>query len=311
MAKKNKEKIILEDIELKPQVIGYTYKKKSNIGRVIFIFIVFLLAVFYINDISVFINNLLGKNTAPSINANTSNNNNNNSNNGNNVENEVVYNIFSNSLVIQEGNVTLNNFSFLNNTLTFDITNNSEANVDLNSKKYFIETYTEDKTLLERHKVDIGSIAIDAKVSYKFDMNNSFYYIVLEEKKTEDYPVVNLSYDQNGVASITCTKGIEKIVYTFIKDELTEINHTIQENDPSANNYYVNYNSYQNKAMSYNNLDGITSSFNSSLNGYTAIFVIDLQKANLASVDEKYYYGYKTVPKIVKFEMQTYGFTCN
>jgi len=80
MAKKNKERIILENVELKPQVIGYTYQKKSNIGRVIFIFIIFALAVFYINDISTFINDLLGKNTAPSIKENTESNKPNNSN---------------------------------------------------------------------------------------------------------------------------------------------------------------------------------------------------------------------------------------
>ena len=38
--KKKNEHVILENIELKPQVIGYTYQKKSNIGRVIFIFMV-------------------------------------------------------------------------------------------------------------------------------------------------------------------------------------------------------------------------------------------------------------------------------
>ena len=46
MAKKKKNIVVLEDTELKPQVIGYTYKKKSNLGRVIFIFIVFILAVY-------------------------------------------------------------------------------------------------------------------------------------------------------------------------------------------------------------------------------------------------------------------------
>jgi len=311
MAKKNKEKIILEDIELKPQVIGYTYQKKSNIGRVIFIFVVFALAVFYINDISVFINNLLGKNTASSINENTSNNNKKPNNNGNNVGNEVIYNVFSDTLTVQEGSIALNNFVFMNNILTFDITNNSGSNIDLNGKKYFIETYTQDKTLLERFKLDIGSIANNTKVNYKFDLNNSFYYLVLEEKKIEDYPVVTLKYDQNGFANITCTKNNNKIVYKFSNDELLEINHTIEESDINATDYYVRYSNYQNKAMSYNNLDGITATFNGSLNGYTAVFAIDLQKANLANIKELYYYGYKEVPKVVKFEMQTYGFTCN
>ena len=44
MAKK--EKVVLENIELKPQVIGKTYRKKSNLGRVIVIFIIFILVVY-------------------------------------------------------------------------------------------------------------------------------------------------------------------------------------------------------------------------------------------------------------------------
>ena len=310
MAKKNKEKIILEDIELKPQVIGYTYQKKNNIGRVIFIFVIFSLAVFYINDISVFINNLLGKNTASSINANSSNNKKPN-NNGNKEENEVIYNIFSNTLVIEESNIKLNNFNFTNNKLTFDISNNSGTNVNLANKKYFIETYTENKTLLERVKVDINELKNNNTISYELDLNNNFYYLVLEEKKIEDYPPTTLKYDQNGFANITCRKNNETIIYKFNNEELLEIKHTAEESDPTASDYYVRYNNFQSKTMSYNNLDGITASFNGSLNGYTAVFVLDLQKANLANIKEKYYYGYKTIPKVVKFEMQTYGFDCN
>ncbi len=309
MAKKNKERVILEDIELKPQVIGYTYQKKSNILRVIIIFIVFGLAVFYINDISVFINDLLGKNTAPSINNNKVDNK--KPNNGDNTENKVVYNIYSNTLEIKENDITLNNFNFANNLLTFDISNNSNTNIDLSNKKYFIETYTEEKTLLERHKVDIKTIASNTKVSYELDMKNNFYYIVLEEKKIEDYPVVNLTYDDTSYANITCEKDYETIVYKFSNDELLEIKDTISESDTNANNYYVRYSSYQSKAMSYNNMTGITATFNGSLNGYTAVFALDLQKVNLSGIEEKYYYSYKEVPKVVKFEMQTYGFTCN
>lgn len=309
MAKKNKERVILEDIELKPQVIGYTYQKKSNILRVIIIFIVFGLAVFYINDISVFINDLLGKNTAPSINNNKVDNK--KPNGGDNTENKVVYNIYSNSLEIKENDITLNNFNFANNLLTFDISNNNNTNIDLSSKKYFIETYTEDKTLLERHKVDIKTMVSGSKVSYELDIQKDFYYLVLEEKKIEDYPVVNLTYDDTSYANITCEKDNETIVYKFSNDELLEIKDTISESDTNANNYYVRYSSYQSKAMSYNNMTGITASFNGSLNGYTAIFVLDLQKVNLSGMEEKYYYSYKEVPKVVKFEMQTYGFTCN
>ena len=310
MAKKNKERIILEDIELKPQVIGYIYKKKSNIGRVIFIFIVFALVVFYINDISVFINDLIGKKSAQSI-EDLSGSNNNLINNGEELEqNEIVYNIYVNGLEIKESNIKLNNFYLNNNKLTFDVVNTTNNELNLSDKKYFIEIYSEEKTLLERHKLDIKNIANNSKLSFEYTLNNSFYYIVLEEKSINDYPVVNLIYDNNGLATITCTKDINNIVYTFLSDELIKIEHTIKDNNTTDSDYYIKYNSYQNKATKYNNMDGITATFSSTLSEYTAIFAIDLQKANLSLINEKYYYAYKELPKVVKFEMQTYGFNC-
>ena len=75
MAKKKNENVILENVELKPQVLGYTFQKKNNIGRVIFIFIAFILVVYYIDDISVFFNNLLGRETHSTISSNANNGN--------------------------------------------------------------------------------------------------------------------------------------------------------------------------------------------------------------------------------------------
>lgn len=312
MAKKNKnERVILEDIELKPQVIGYIYQKKSNIGRVIFIFIVFLLVVYYINDISVFINKLIGKESAETIeNLAGSNNQTENNDNKNNEKNEVVYNIYVDNMTITEENMILNNFLFSNNILTFDISNNTNNQIDYSKKKYYIEVYSENKTLLERLKLDINSINVGAKISYNFNVKNNFYYLALVEKTIDDYPIVTLKNDVNGIANITCTKDIENIVYTFRNNELETIKHTIIDNNITDKNYYTNYSSYQSKMTTYNNIAGISATFNGTLNGYTAIVDIDLVKANLVNVSEKYYYGYKELPKVVKFEMQAYGFTC-
>jgi len=310
MAKKE-EKIILENIELKPQVIGYTYQKKNNIGRVIFIFIVFALAVFYINDISVFINNLLGKKSSEAISNLTGNNKEDKDDNQDNIENEVNYNIYSNGLEFIEGKMTLNNFNFSNNKLTFDILNKTETTLELTNKKYFLETYTQDKTLLERLKVDVGSIKSGEKVSYELVIKNPFYYVVLEEKNISDYPIIKLEENENGIASMTCTKDIENIIYMFNKEELINLKHTISDSNITSDNYYNNYNLYQNKVSSYNLMDGITGTFNGTLNGYTAILTLDLQRASLSNLQERFYFNYKEQPKVVKFEMQTYGFNCS
>jgi len=313
MAKRKKyEKVVLENIELKPQVIGYTYKKKNNLGRVIFIFIAFALVVYYINDISVFVNKLIGKNSAQSIQelAGNENNKEQENNNGNIEKNEIEFYEYSNSLTLTEENITLNNFNVLDNKLTFDIVNNSDKVIELAEENYFMELYNENKTLLERIKIDINTINIGSKVSFELDINSSFYYLAFEKKNIDDYPIVTLNNDENGIGIIKCTKGINEIIYTFSKDKLEKIKHTISDSNVSDVNYYTNYTAYQSKVTSYDNISGITATFNGSLNGYTAIIDVNLSQVDLNKINEKYYYTYNELPKVVKFEMQTYGFNC-
>ena len=149
---KGKNNVVLENIEIKPQVIGNVYKKKSNLGRVIFIFIVFILVIYYINDISVFINDLIGKSSSPTIkdNINDKDNNNtdkpNNDNNNNNSNNDLEYFEFNTDLTITQKDLVLNNFQNQNNLLTFDLTNNGSTNINYSNRNFYIETYNTNKS---------------------------------------------------------------------------------------------------------------------------------------------------------------------
>ena len=110
MAKKKKN-VVLENVELRPQVIGYTYKKKSNFGRVIFILVVFILAVYYINDLSYYINTILNRKTAQTIldNQESSKDKNPKPETDEESEEENYYSI-NDTLSIKEGDLVLNNF---------------------------------------------------------------------------------------------------------------------------------------------------------------------------------------------------------
>ena len=309
-----RDSVIIEDTELKPQVIGHTYKKKSNIGRFIFMLIVFIVAIYYINDISVYINNLLGRKSAETIQKIADDNKekrNNKNNKNNNVKTEVVFYELKDSLEIETNNLSLNNFAYENGMISFDANNNTNSSINLSSKKLFLETFNESKTLLERIKLDINEINSSDKVSYSFDLKNDFKYFTIEEKSIDDYPAYTLTYDESGSSSITCTKDVEKIVYNFKSDELVSINHYAEESDTSSQGYYTNLSLYQNKSKIYDNIEGIDATFTSNLAGYKMNIKIDLANANLSLLDEKYYYAYKEIPKVVHFEMQTYGFTCS
>ena len=306
MAKKT-QKVILENVELQPQVIGLTYKKKSNIGRVVFIFIALGLAIYYINDISIFINNLLGRKTADTIqNAGSDSEEpdkiGTENPSGNETE-DVKYYDYSNALAITEGNLTLNNFN---------IVNTSSNSVNMAGNKYFIELFDENKTLLNRFKTDIGTISANANISFSFNLTNpNIRYVAFSQKTIQDYPPLELQKDSTGNATLTCKKENETIIYTFLNDELKKISHTISDNNITDVEYENRLNSYQNKVNNYNSLNGISALLNNNVSGYTVVFNIDLTTANVNNLDEKYYYSHLTKANIVNFEMETYGFTCN
>ena len=310
MAKKKKEKVVLENIELKPQALGYTYQKKNNVGRVIFIFIAFILVVYFIDDISLFFNSILGKETAPTI-ENNANNTDKNNQNEPTEEPEIEYYSYSDDLKINFNGLSIDDFKTGNNMLTFDVNNLSQEEIDVANKKIFLETYDENKTLLDRFKLDINSVANNSKITLALNITKEFNYLTIMEKSIDDYPALTLNNNENGESTIVCTKDNETITYTFKEASLIKINDKIVDNDINNANYSTNMNNYQNKVNGYKTIEGIDANFISSLTGYTADINIDLAKTDLNKVNEKYYYAYHETAKVINYEMPTYGFTCN
>ncbi len=311
MAKNKNVKVTLENVELKPQVIGYTYQKKNNLGRVLIIFISFILVIYYINDISIFFNNLLGRTTAETIREQGSEKEEENPSSEEGEKTlEEEYNLLSDSLTINEKGLVLENFKTNNNILSFDVSNKTSSSINLKDSKYFLETYSENKTLLERFKVDFNLINANSKITLNYNITEPIYYLVLSEKKVDDYPVVNLE-EVNGLEILTCTKDFTTFTYKFKNSELVNIDQTVKDENTSDTNYNSRYTSYQSKTTTYNNIDGITASFAATPTGYTAMFSIDLEKADLSNINETYYFKNKELAKVVNFEMETYGFNCN
>lgn len=317
MAKRKNEKVILENIELKPQVIGHIYAKKTNLGRVLIIFAVLLLVVYYINDISVYVNNLIGKRSATTIQEQA----NENKKRVHEEENNDGYYMLSDSVTIILEDLTITHFNYnanvlsnvlsngLSNVLSFDVYNYTENDIDLTNKKYYLETYSSSKVLIDTLKLDFNKVSQKNKISINLDINNDFTYFKVVEKSVNDYPNVILSYDNNGLANIVCSKNSDTITYTFNREGLLKILNVYFDNN-TIENYNLRYDSYQNKVNTYNKIEGINASFNITSNGYIATINVDLEKASLNDIDEKYYYGYKEDAKVVKYEMTSYGYSC-
>ena len=313
MAKKN-QKVEIENIELKPQVIGKVLKKKNNTGRVFIIFIAFILTIVFLPNITVFLNNIFGMKISPTIIDNNKENDHQKTheNNTTGSSKELEYVVFNEHTEIKKDNYTLNSFTILNNSLSFNIQNNLEKSLDLSKEKLYLETYNESKTLIERFKIDLGVLGSKKSQMVKVNLTNtSIFYIAFVSKTTNDYPVVDLEKNDLGYSSLTCKLGIDTINYTFKNDELVKVKEEVIYNfNVLDQNYSNEFTKYQTKCTNYDIINGVNTSFNNSSNGFTAIIEADMAILEEDKLEEKYYYKYKEVPKVIKFEMETYGYKC-
>ena len=307
-----KKKVELENIELQPQIIGHTYKKKSNVGRIIFMLLILFAVVYYIDDVTIFINNLLGMQTSENIEDNA-NKHNVNLPDPNANKDVVEYKELADNISFQNNSLTFENFKYNNNQLTFQITNKTDNNIDLTNKKIFLETYDalEDKKLIDTYKIKIGIVKSNDNLSYTLNIKNNFKVISIVEKSIDSYPNVSLTPNSDGLATLSCTKNYDRIDYVFAGDSLKELTHSYSYNDINDANYQTELNNYQALVNNYQNKEGITANFNSTEYGFTATIKIDLEKANLDYINNDYYYGFKEKAKVVKYEMELNDFKCN
>jgi hypothetical protein len=245
---------------------------------------------------------LLGKTTSDSISQkDDSNNNKEEKNESESVEEEKKedkYFIISDTLEIKIDDIVFNNFKYDNNNLSFNVTNNSSEETN----NYFIETYSENKTLVQRLKINLNNLnnnSLSLKASY-------FYYLIVVKKNVEDYPIVSLGINN----TITCTKDNDKLEYVFVDSKLSKVKHTIINYNTKDTNYNDDLNNYQILIDKYNNMSGVTAVMNSSSSGFIAMMEINLGLVNISEISNDYYFKYNELPKVVKFEMESFGFSC-
>ena len=311
MAKKN-QKIEVENIELKPQVIGKIEKKKNNTGRVLIIFIVFVLTIIFLPEITIFLNNMLGMKISPTIVDNKEEKENKPTNNEITIDNEIEYILFNENTEINKDDYIVNNFSLINNQLSFNIENTLDKSLDLSKDLLYLETYNESKTLIERFKIDLEPMGAKKSQSVKVNLTNpNIYYVAFVSKTTNDYPVVDLNKNDLGYAIMTCKSTNDTIIYTFKNDELVNVKEEVIYNfNVLDQNYSSEFSKYQSKCTNYDVINGVNTSFNNSTNGFTAVIEVDMAILEKDKIDEKFYYSYKEEPKVIKFEMETYGYKC-
>lgn len=230
-------------------------------------------------------------------------------------DNNITYYDYSEYLSISLENIlNISNFSINQNTLNFTITNNGKSKFDFSKNHYFLEIYTNDKTLLERIMLTKNSINMGASENYSYQLENNtianLSKLVFIKKDESDYPNITLNKNEAGEEVLECNKDYEKIIYKFEKEKLVSITDAIHISSTISDNYETEKNNWNIKSTLYNSLEGVDSTFIDVGSEFAVSNIIDVKKADISKLNNTYYYKAETLAKVIDFEMKTQGFSC-
>lgn len=319
MAKKKYENIKLEQKELESVAIGeYGSKKKSSIGTFIIITI-FVVAIIFLPEISSYVTGLvsewLGTGTTsskPSTPVTPT------PEEPNETENYAdTFYAFDTSLSIKRDDITVSDFviDLENNTLTYEITNNSDTYQNIEDLNYYLELYTADKRFMERIKL-VHDLYLNSGSFKTFTSNissnasTSLGQVVLLKKQTSDYPILELTPNENGEEILLCTRVNEEVTYKFENNLLKEMVHEYTY-DATSEDYQEVFTNYRSLSNTYNNKTGISSDFFDNTSSFTVATLVNLNEASRTYIFNADTFKLDTESKVVNFEMESQNFTCN
>ncbi len=311
MAKKKKfdsKNIKINEEDLSITKIGEMDTSSQSTVFIFFLFILIMVFVFFLPTIVNYINGESEKTDSyveksPEIDENETDT----------EENEIKFYTISNTLTISlEENIKLDQFSINENTLSFQVTNDSTNRFDFDKENYYLELYTEENTLLNRILLD-NVIAHNSSDTVNLTLDETDVSLVKKltfvKKEERDYPNITLTQNDLGESVLTCTKEEENITYKFNKEELFEINDVINI-DNTKENYIALLNEWKTTSESLNAVEGITSILVDAKTSFVVNTLIDLKTAKLPNNASEYYYKKDTLAKVISFEMEARGFSC-
>ena len=310
MGKRKKIEVKLSDQELVPSTIGYLEENKKGFIGLILIFIVFIGVAVFMPQINDYVNKYLGKTDSDTIIPEKDSD----KNNQNPVEKTVMYDM-NETLEFEYNKLKFSKFKISSGYLSFNIENTTEDLIDFGINRYYIETYSSDSTLLERHIFNSNKLNPTSMTTQNVKLidgeESKISKIEISSKSEKDYPEVVLQINSNNENILTCNDGINSIEYTYDKDnKLLKIKDIVNyKNDKSAT-YSNNLTVYQSRVSEYNNKEGVSSSLVEISTGFMVTTEIDAKKADLSGLNNENYYDSKTLPKVVRFEMESRGFSC-
>ena len=308
MAKK--KKVVIVDEELTPTVLAVKKQKKGSVIWLLFIFAIFIAVVIYLPDIAVYVEDYLNPDLATPITPNTPDDDTDDENPDDVVEEVEEYQLVD-GLQIELDNFNLSNFVIANNQISFTVTNTGTEIINFSDLDYFINLYNSNKMLLQRIMITDEIVTIGGSINLVYDLTDiNVNTIAVLEIPQDEYPSHVVATDGNGNATLTCTKGNETVNYHLSNNQVTTIEDVYSVPSTDAN-YSTLYSSYQALAATYNAIGGIDSAVTVENNILYFRTNINLSTVSAGSFNSVIYYPINTDAKIMNFELEANGYTCN
>lgn len=310
MAKK--KNIVINDEELVPTVLAIKEdKKKVSIFGVLWIMVIFgifIAGVIFLPDISLYVSNYLNPEppvSKPSIP--------NKDNDDESVEKptEIVEHEINDSLVIKEENFILKNIKIENTKISLDIENTSNNILEMDKYQYFINLYSGSKTLAQRIILDEGLISPGSTSTFTYDLKNSSVSLIsLVIIKPEEYPSHIITPNENNSATLICTKGYETISYLLNNNKVYAI-QDIFVVPTTDSNFATLQSTYGALSATYNTIGGVSSNIAVENDNLYFRTMINLGAFVDNSMNKRGVYPKDTDAKVMKFELEASGYSCN
>lgn len=308
MAKK--KQIVINEEELTPTTLAVVEDKKKvsilGIFWLFLIFAIFIVGVIYLPEISQYINNYFNPDV---VTPDTPSDNKNNTTDDDNKTTIKEYVISDKPEIIFE-KFKINNIAVYESNISFDIINTSNEILELANYNYFINLYDQNKKLLQRLMLrdEVVSPNETLKVTFSLTDSNVYSLTILSISK-DNYPAYVATADENNMATLTCTKDYEKVDYLLNNNKVYAISLLYEVGVDDAN-FNTLYGTYQAMQVSYNSIEGVSSSIETINNVLSFRTIINLNTIGDEKINLKTFYPKDTDAKVMNFELTSMGYTC-
>ena len=209
--------------------------------------------------------------------------------------------------VIEYNNFTISNFNLYETNIEFTI--NTTTNINFDKSNYYL-ILTKD---LEKITIKLTGEVTGSK-AYNFNFINKLSTNIevkgyIDEIKASDYTSFNLISNELGIASLTCKKGSETLIYKFNNNNLKSIEESYIYTKNESEDFNIMYQKYNNISNNIIILGG-ASQLLQTQEGFILQNNIDLNIFNINQNTNYNYYSLNTQPKIINFEMKAKGYDC-